>query len=668
MDRARQIFFGASILTATASFWGATQFEATRFAGQPELGSPLVRIFGASLYDPWKMVSWYRFAGNPEAIPILVVGTMMAGLGSLLSLMFLWAAFRGSAFGRKKPSTLHGSAHWASPGEIRKTGLLEGKGVYVGAVNSGGKVQYLRHDGPEHILAFAPTRSGKGVGLVLPTLLTWPHSVLVHDIKGENWALSAGWRKSELGSLCLKFEPTASDGSSVRFNPLAEIRIGTEHEVQDVMNIATMIVDPDGKGLNDHWAKTGFALLVGTILHVLYAEPDKTLRGVARFLSNPDVESDTRIFELMKSAVHDPEYKRGFRDRSGRNSATHPVVADSAQEMLNKADNERSGVISTAMSFLSLYRDDVVARNTEVSDFSLTDLMNDEKPVSLYLVVPPSDKERLKPLVRLVINQTVRRLTESMAFSGGKPVAGYRHRLLLMIDEFPALGRLDIFSESLAFIAGYGLKAYLITQDLSQLYAAYTRDESILSNCHVRIAYAPNKIETARLLSDMCGKSTVFRPTTSYSGGRFSWLLKSKTVGEQEFGRELLTPDEAMALPPDEALVFVAGHPPIRGRKIRYYEDREFSRRAKVEPPPVTDRIREISAGVFSNTSGERPEEEHPETSHERSEAGSGERNPENTQIPPDERTEEIVPVPEEWAQGSPDDSDATVWYEEREL
>jgi len=161
-----------------------------------------------------------------------------------------------------------------------------------------------------------------------------------------------------------------------------------------------------------------------------------------------------------------------------------------------------------------------------------------------------------------------------------------------MIDEFPALGKLDIFAEALAFIAGYGLKAYLITQDLSQLYAAYTRDESILSNCNVKIAYAPNKIETAKLLSEMCGKSTMFRATTSFSGGRFSWILKQKTIGEQEFGRELLMPDEAMSLPPDEALVFVAGHPPIRGKKIRYYEDPEFARRAAIPPPEKSDRLR----------------------------------------------------------------------------
>lgn len=182
------------------------------------------------------------------------------------------------------PNDLHGSAQWATRAEVRATGLLPARGqpvrgVYVGAGRDPKtkRKKYLTHDGPEHVLAFAPTRSGKGVGLVMPTLLTWPHAVLVHDLKGENWALTAGWRQRDLGSRCLKFDPTVDDDSRVRFHPLQEVRLGTVFEIKDVQNIATMIVDPDGKGLMDHWARTGHALLVGAILHVLYAAPDKTL-------------------------------------------------------------------------------------------------------------------------------------------------------------------------------------------------------------------------------------------------------------------------------------------------------------------------------------------------------------------------------------------------------
>jgi type IV secretion system protein VirD4 len=473
---------------------------------------------------------------------------------------------------------------------------LANNGVYVGAWqdHSTQETHYLRHEGPEHILAFAPTRSGKGVGLVIPTLLSWTESVVVHDIKGENWALTSGWRQKELGSICLKFDPAGSLGASVCFNPLEEIRLRTDHEVKDAQNIAAMIVDPDGKGLNDHWAKTGFSLLVGTILHVLYAGRDKTLRGVVSYLSDPSVKSPEEIFTNMIYTEHDPHNNQAWNDSSGNLTKTHPVVAACAKDMLNKSENERSGVLSTAMSFLNIYRDPIIAKNTEKSEFRIRDLMDHTKPVSLYIIAPPSDKDRLKPLFRLLFNQIVRTLTETMDFSCGIGKSSYKHRLLLMIDEFPALGKLDIFAESLSFIAGYGLKAYLITQDLSQLYAAYGRDESIISNCQVRIAFAPNKIETAELLSSMVGAMTVNVQNKSYSGNRLSPLLTHVVNSEAGHKRPLITPDEAMRLPPDNALIFVAGHRPIYGKKIKYYEDQVFALRAMVPAPEKSDIIRKV--------------------------------------------------------------------------
>jgi type IV secretion system protein VirD4 len=314
----------------------------------------------------------------------------------------------------------------------------------------------------------APTRSGKGVGLVIPTLLSWPHSAVVLDIKGENWALSAGWRKTHAGNRVLKFDPTASDGSSVRFNPLEEVRIGADEEVADAQNIATMIVDPDGKGLTDHWQRTAHALLVGAILHVLYQARARgtvaTLREVVDLLSDPARPIEA-VLEEMRTSPH-------------REGKPHPAVAAAARDMLNRADRERSGVLSTAVGHLTLYRDPVVARNTERSEFRIRDLMHHEEPVSLYLVLRPSDKDRLRPLIRLVMTQIVRGLTERLEFRDGEAIAHYRHRLLLMLDEFPSLGRLDVFQESLAYFGGYGLKAYLVVQDLAQLHGAYGREES----------------------------------------------------------------------------------------------------------------------------------------------------------------------------------------------
>ena len=521
-------------------------------------------------------------------------------------------------FKRLKPyENLHGSARWATVKEIKKMGLMEGKGVYVGAFMNSNKVQYLRHNGPEHILAFAPTRSGKGVGLVVPTLLAWEESAVILDIKGENWALTAGWRQAHANNHCLRFEPAASSGS-VKFNPLAEIRLETEHEVADVQNIAMMIVDPDGKGLNDHWAKTGYSLIVGTALHCLYVEKKTrrvaTILDIANCLADPASPIETTL-QTMLTTDHLP-------------SGTHPVVAACAREMLNKSENELSGVVSTAMSFLSLYRDPIVAKNTAFSEFRISDLMNAEKPVSIYLVVSPTDISRMRPLLRLILNQIVRGLTRKMEFKKGRPVKGYKHRLLLMLDEFPALGRLDIFQEALAYIAGYGLKAFLITQDLSQLYAAYGKEESIISNCHIRVAYAPNKQETQELLSKMLGPTTIYKKSVSKSAKPGLFQTPQYSESWQEVQRPLMTPQECGSLPAadknangeitmaGDMLIFMAGYNAIYGKQILFFQDEVFSARAALDPPSDTDRLLRIEDLLSINSPRPAPQPD-PETMHE---------------------------------------------------
>jgi type IV secretion system protein VirD4 len=259
-------------------------------------------------------------------------------------------------------------------------------------------------------------------------------------------------------------------------------------------------------------------------------------------------------------------------------AGVHPVIASSARELLNKSDNERSGVLSTAMSFLGLYRDPVVAKVTAHCDWRIADLVAAQKPVSLYLVVPPSDINRTKPLIRLLLNQVGRRLTEDLKTSAS------RHRLLLMLDEFPALGRLDFFESALAFMAGYGIKSFLIAQSLNQIEKAYGANNSVLDNCHVRVAFATNDERTAKRVSDALGTATEMRDSTNYAGHRLSPWLGHLMVSRQETARPLLTPGEVMQLPPTDELLLVAGVPPVRAKKARYYEDARF--RERILPPP----------------------------------------------------------------------------------
>ncbi|MDD2462817.1 MAG: IncP-type conjugal transfer protein TraG [Desulfobulbus sp.] len=560
--------------------WTSTQFVAKWLAYQPELGPPLLVIKGWPVYVPWKFLAWY-FHYGAYAPRQFENALWFSYFGSISGVIF--AVYLSLARARRKTvPTSHGTASWSTKEDLKKAGLLEGKGVVIGVSSDG---NYLRHDGPEHVMAIAPTRSGKGVGIIIPTLLTWPNSVIVTDIKGENWGITAGYRKRALKNRVMKFDPTASDGSSVKYNPLEEIRMGTRNEVRDAQNIADILVDPQGTGQLDHWAKTGHALLVGTILHILYAREirSKNLTSVASFLSDPNRGIDQTIASML-TAKHDPELNNSWLDMTGRKTATHPVVAAAARELLNKSDNERSGVLSTAMSFLGLYRDPIVAANTCSSEFKISDLMYHDDPVSLYLVVPPSDLSRTRPLMRMIINQIGRTLTESLEFKEGKPVAAYQHRLLLLLDEFPALGRLDFFESALAFIAGYGMKALLVVQSLNQLKKTYGPHNSIMDNCHIRIVFTPNDNDTAELISRMLGQKTEIVNNQSLSGDRMSLWLKHMSYSTQETGRPLLTPGEVSILPYEEEIIFLAGHPPIRARKLFYYQDRNFMRR--VVPAP----------------------------------------------------------------------------------
>jgi type IV secretion system protein VirD4 len=227
------------------------------------------------------------------------------------------------------------------------------------------------------------------------------------------------------------------------------------------------------------------------------------------------------------------------------------------------------------MSYLSLYRDPTIATVTGDCDWRIADLIEAEHPVSLYLVVPPSDISRTKPLIRLVLNQIGRRLTEELESAA----SAKRHKLLMMLDEFPALGRLDFFESALAFMAGYGVRAYLIAQSLNQIEKAYGPNNSILDNCHVRVAFAANDERTAKRISDALGTATELRAQKNYAGHRLAPWLAHVMVSRQETARPLLTPGEVMQLPADEAIVMVAGLPPIRARKLQYYNDRNFALR-----------------------------------------------------------------------------------------
>ncbi|MEX8139988.1 type IV secretory system conjugative DNA transfer family protein [Acinetobacter baumannii] len=593
-----------------------TQYVAGKLAYHPALGKPLV----GTLYQPFDWLKWlFKYYNN--AVLSFNIAFVIFALGTLVGLVtfVIWAGMKARS--SQKHEDIHGTAHFASLEEVQETGLIpapnqKGQGVYCGAYDDPetGITHYLRHDGPEHVCALAPTRSGKGVGLVIPTLLSWPHSVFVLDRKGENYAMTSGWRKHFAKNVCLRFDP-AEPGTGCRWNPVQEIRFRTRYQVSDAQNIALMVIDDDGKGIaGDHFRSAAYELLTGLILHALYKSPQigrvpclqdcaHMLTGVGDFAAPEtenelidDEEGDPKaligLFHEMRDVVLDTANDPAARE-------ARLVISGVGRRMADTPARELGSIISTANNALSLYRDPIVGENTSHSDFNVADLMDHDKPVSLYFITTPRNADRMRPLARLLLTQIVLSLADQMEFDKGRSKTVHLHRLLLLLDEFPTLGKLEVFESALAYIAGYGMKAYLICQDVQQLYKAYTNYESIISNCHVRVAYAPNKVETAEWMSKMTGQTTVVKEQISTSGKRFGMVLDQVSRSYQEVQRPLMTPDEIMRLPgpkkdgkgdilePGEMLVFVAGQAVIRGRQILYFLDPTFDKRSKIEPVPT---------------------------------------------------------------------------------
>ena len=383
-----------AIAAAIAGLAGATQFIAHAFANQSALGAPMIYFAGARLYPPWSAIVWNEHWGalypKPFALAQLIVAGAMLASGACLI----------AAFAPKSDIKPFGKDAWGGRGDAESAGLLAERGTILGKLGS----EILCFDGPEHQLLIGASRSGKGRGHVVPTLLAWPHAALVLDVKGEladgdprhGFPGTAGFRES-LGAV-LRFAPTKPD--SIAFNPLFEVRLGA-NEVRDVQNIVEIIIDPAGDGRHqDFWDRSAKQVLVGVVLHVLYTEPTprKTLAVVREKLRDL-----RRTAEEMRTTLH-------RRNAETRAPEIHPEILHAAESFLAGEERLQAGVKATAESFFGLFADPIVARNTARSDFRVGDLVCGPRPVTLFLQPPPSDAMRLMPLMRLLLNQFARAL------------------------------------------------------------------------------------------------------------------------------------------------------------------------------------------------------------------------------------------------------------------
>lgn len=555
MTRARLAFFGLGLVSG---FQAATQVFAWTYRWSEVLG-PAWRV-GAdlALYPPWAFLIWRaRFGGeDPQAfsagMALILLGAA-AGLGL------------GALCGDTRPTVrIRG---WGRLSEARKAGLLADAGCALGLLDG----RLLSTVDLRPTLVTGGTRSGKGRGHVIPSLLFWGASVLVHDPKKELWQITAGWRSAF--SHALFFDPR--DPASARWNPLAEIRPGT-NELAQVQRLVAILSDPGGVRDDEAiWDKAASEILEAVILHVLYTadDSDKTLLKVRELLADLDATA-----EVMARALHRPG---ADGDAEG-----HPFIQTAVKGYAAMHDRFRTSVQGTARSYLKWLAGEDVEHALSASDFTLGDLMCAEVPMSLYIQVAPADAGALRPLVRLLFYSAAQALTVAETKDASGRVK--RHRLLMLMDEFPLLGRVSFFEKSLRLLSGYGVKVMFVAQSLNDIVETYGANNTILDNCAVYTAFAALDPLTQDKISRLTG--SVAEPRTSRSSPAGLGAGR-RSVSRSDVDRPLMEPGEIRALPDDQQLIFVAGRRPLRTRKLQYDRRKPFRDRADLCPPDQTLQI-----------------------------------------------------------------------------
>lgn len=466
-------------------------------------------------------------------------------------------------FLRRPP--LHGAARWARRAELKRGGLLARRGLILGRTGRGPGAEDLIHDGPEHVLVSAPTRSGKGVSLVIPNLLTWPGSAVVLDIKRENHAATAGWR-AKGGQTIHLFDPLALDGRTSRFNPLGHVdRTDAIAVIDELQRLAALLL-PLSETSEPFWSEAARTAFIG-VGGLIAADPAHD------FAIGP-------IHQALTLASARPALLDRLKALEAQGLRPAPAAVLALKDICAASDNTFASVRQTLSARLGLWLNPRVDAATRCSDFTLETLLNGR--TTLYLAASPESLPRLAPLYSLIFQQLIDQVAR-------RP-PGASAPLLLLLDEFTRLGAMPALADAFAWIAGYGVRLMPVIQSPAQLHHIYGASgaRSILANCGVEVVFAPRDIAEAEGLSARLGSQTW--PVDSQS--RPLGLAPghpSRTRSLQR--RPLRLPQELITLDPDALIVLKSGLAPVLGRKLRFYQDRRLRRRILPPPelpPPVT--------------------------------------------------------------------------------
>ena len=570
LSKRSRVILPLAVLALLAGLVAATQDVAAAFHYPREFGAGLVDVGPVRIYPPWAIIGWYgRYAAR------YAHAFDEASLWGLLAAMIPVAIAIGVARRYRRSPPAFGADAWARSDDVRRAKLVDPKGSIRGRVLGGFAGRYLTYEGIEHAIIVGASRSGKGAGHVIPTLTAWPQSVFAYDRKGELWHITADHRKKF--SHVSYFAPT--DPNTVRWNPLFEVRKGVM-EIADIQNVVGILVDPLGRKAGDlsFWDQSATDFFTAVILHVLYTEADerKNLAQVRRLLINiePTLHAMMNTHHRHKPDLHAADGLARDADNQ-LIPEVHPEVLLGARSLDSMDERVKSSVLATCRSSLTLWADPLVEYATSWSDFSIGDLVCSPAPVSFYIITPQAHADRLAFLVRVFTRQTINSLMESEHADSRR--RRKRHRLLMLLDEFPKLGTLPFLENAMGEMAGYGITAHLICQSFNDVFSKYGDKTSLFDNMHITAAFATSEPTSIEKVTRRAGKALELRDSFSDPRTLFSRAHRSTSQSEQQ--RYILSEEDVRGLDDRKQFLFVNNTKPILADKIRYYEEPFFKAR-----------------------------------------------------------------------------------------
>jgi type IV secretion system protein VirD4 len=461
---------------------------------------------------------------------------------------------------RQPDNGLYGRARFANRKDINAEGLDAPRGILLGKY----KGEFLKLPGYEFALLAAPTRTGKGVGFVVPNLLTYEDSVVVLDIKGENYNLTSEFRRRYMGAEIVYWNPFSEN--SLRWNPLHYISSDPKFRVTGLMALASDIYPPNPK--EPFWNDSAKNLFVGLALMVLETPAlPKTIGEILRQGSGKGQAIGDYLHHIIEL-------------RAASDTPLSETCIDYLNRFLNNSDTVLKGVLSSFIAPLTIWGNPVIDKATSGSDFDFRDLRR--KKVALYVHVPASEVKQAGFLLNLffsqLINENVKELPEDNP--------DLKHQCLLLLDECTAMGKVEILAKGVGFMAGYNMRLVLIIQDKTQLESTYGKEDAhnILSNMGVVVYFTPSDTKEAEEYSKMIGTDTVKGGSLQYSNVGVMNARSSRSETQSTHSRALMLPQELRQMPKDKELIVRSGIPVIRAEKIRYFKDPFFLERLKAVP------------------------------------------------------------------------------------